>query len=154
MSSATRRAGLSPRSVCANGWRPTRAAAGIENLHLHDLRAELGSRIARSRRADVGVRFEDRFEDQHRRGLHHPIADGRDAERALGPANGLRDQHPLDRLRCVASGADLLASRAELAVPPGRLDGRKRLPVHALRPRRSRGGARRRARKFVAPQNT
>jgi hypothetical protein len=57
----------------------------------------------------VEVRFEDRLEDQDRCPLHHPIADGRNAERSLAHATGFRDKHPSDRLWCVASGAYLLA---------------------------------------------
>jgi hypothetical protein len=56
----------------------------------------------------IEVRLEYRFKHQRRRGLDDPVADRRDTERALASTTRLRNHHPFDRLRCVASGSNLL----------------------------------------------
>jgi len=56
----------------------------------------------------VEVRLEDRFQDQDRGYLHHPVADGRNAEWSLAHAARLRNPHPSERLWSIASGACLL----------------------------------------------
>ena len=81
----------------------------------------------------VEVRFENRFEHQRRRGLHHPVADGGNTEGPLAHATGFRNHHASDRLRCVASGPNLLSQCAEPALHPVSVDVRKGFPVHTGR---------------------
>ena len=57
----------------------------------------------------IEVRFENRFEHQRRRGLHDPVADRGNTERALAHATGFRNHHSSDRLRFIASGPKLLS---------------------------------------------
>jgi len=57
----------------------------------------------------IEVRFENRFEHQRRRGLHDPVADCGNTERALAHATGFRNHHASDGLRFIASGPKLLS---------------------------------------------
>ncbi len=79
----------------------------------------------------IKVRFENRFEHQRRRGLYDPVADSRYPERALAGATGLRNHHPFDRLRCVASCSNLLPHGREPALHPVFLNAREGFSVHA-----------------------
>jgi hypothetical protein len=81
----------------------------------------------------IEVRFDDRFEHQRRRGLHDPVADRGYTEQPLAHATGFRNHHASDRLRCVASGPNLLSQFAEPALHAVDLDARKRFPVHTWR---------------------
>jgi hypothetical protein len=70
----------------------------------------VGRRPTRSIAVSIGleVRLEDRFDHELHSGLHHPVPNGRDAERPLAAA-GLRDQHPPNRLGSVGSALQLRA---------------------------------------------
>src|SRR5450631_1003259 len=48
----------------------------------------------------IEVRFKDRFQQQLRGGLHHPVPYGRDSKWTLAPAR-LRDVHPTHGLWCI-----------------------------------------------------
>ncbi len=79
------------------------------------------------------VCFEDRFQYQLGRGLHHPVPNGRDPQGPL-PAIGLRDHHPSHRLGPVARLDQLLPQLRQPGFPPLGLDPWETLAIH---PRRS-----------------
>ena len=82
----------------------------------------------------IEVRFEDRFEHQHRRGLYDPIADRRDTERSLTRAPRFGNHHSFDRPWCVACCSNLLPYCTEPAVYPVLLDASEGFPVYARCP--------------------
>ena len=131
----------------------------FRHIGVHDLGVPLIDRLVdgpnRIERTPLGavpigrlieVRFENRFEHQRRRGLYDPVADSRNPERALAHATGLRNHHPSDRLRCVASCSNLLPQFVEPALHSVVLDAREGLSVHARRPAVRTAAAHRRGR--------
>ena len=85
----------------------------------------------------VKVRLEDRLDHQLHGRLHHPVPNGRDAERSLAAA-GLRDHHPPHRLGSIRLLSQVLAKPGQPLFHPCRLNHGERHTVH---PRRSRIGA-------------
>src|SRR5207247_1826291 len=81
----------------------------------------------------IEVCFENWFEHQRRRGLYDPVADRRYPERALASTTRLRNHHPFDGLRYVASCSNLLPHCSEPALHTVFLDAREGFAVHARR---------------------
>ena len=76
------------------------------------------------------VRLEDRFQHKLGGGLHHPIPDRRDTERAFA-APRLRDHHPPHRCRPVRLLGQFLPQTRQPFLNARLLDRRKGFPVHA-----------------------
>src|ERR1019366_8038451 len=82
--------------------------------------------------ARLKVRFEDGFQNQAHRPLHHPVSDGPDFQAPdLSPS--LRDVHLPAGERTVALVLQLLAQRFEEALDALRLQMFERDPVHSRR---------------------
>jgi hypothetical protein len=78
------------------------------------------------------IAFENRLQHHPQRGLHHPVADRRDAQRSLLRGARLRDHHPSHRLRHVAVLAQLLREFLDsLLCGPGKHSDR--FTVHTAR---------------------
>src|SRR5262245_35791499 len=82
----------------------------------------------------IEIRFENRFQHQHRCGLYDPIADRGDAERPLTRAPKFGNHHSFDRSWCVAFAANLLPHGTEPAVHAVCFDARERFSINARRP--------------------
>ena len=106
-------------------------------MHFLD-RVQAASSRAVAIGAGIEVRLEDRLQHQLGSGLHHPVPDRRDAERALAAA-GLRDQDPSHRCRPIRLLDQVRSEPGEPLFPPRRFDHREAHPVH---PRRTRIRAR------------
>src|SRR6266568_2852814 len=78
------------------------------------------------------VRFPDRFQNQLRRGLRHPIPYSRDSERPL-PAARLGDHLPPHRLWFVRLIVQVLPEAVQPLFPPTRFDGLEALSIHPWR---------------------
>ena len=105
-------------------------------MSLFDRGVDFPNRIERTalRAVSIGrlieVRFENRREHQRRRGLHYPIPDSGNTERALAHSAGLGNHHPSHRLRCVAFCLHLLAQCGEPPFHSASVDAREGFPVH------------------------
>ena len=80
----------------------------------------------------IEVRLKDRFQHQLGGGLHHPVPDGRDAERPLAAA-GLRDHHPPHRLWLIRLRNEVLPDAVQPLLQPRRFDRREAHPIHPRR---------------------
>ena len=76
------------------------------------------------------VGFEDGFQEQDRRHLHHAIPDRRDTKRSL-LAIGLRDVNPTDRLGAIGSAPESFREQFQPSVQPVRLDVLEGLAVYS-----------------------
>ena len=76
------------------------------------------------------VGLEDRRQHQHRRRLHHPVPETRNAQRSELPALLLRDEDLPNRTRTVGPLLQVPRQCSQPPVHPERLDVRHRLAVH------------------------